>query len=159
MTFARNAGGDTITAAAGTFAGFAAGDIVTVDTGLDGDPNNRSFTVLAVDGAAAVLTLTAVNFVQGETRTTKVKNNKVAPAGDSEDFFVVNQLQSMVINQETQTGVETGDTLTLDGQSASDTYVINSTGTHGDVRNYVVNVLDTGAADDGVDNLTVRPRR
>jgi hypothetical protein len=32
----------------------------------------------------------------------------------------------MVINQGDQTGVETGDTLTPDGQSSSDTYVINS---------------------------------
>ncbi|MGY3658239.1 hypothetical protein [Bradyrhizobium sp. USDA 376] len=156
MTFARNAGGDTITAAAGTWAGFAVGDIVTVDTGIADDPNNRSFTVLNV--TATVLTLSAVNFVRAESVSAKVKNNKVAPAGDSEDFFIVNQLQSMVITQETQTGVETGDTLTLDGQSASDTYVINTTGTHGEVRNYVVNVLDTGAAADGVDNLTVYGR-
>ncbi len=81
-----------------------------------------------------------------------------APAGDGEDFFVVNQLQSMVINQQTTAGVATDETLTLDGQSGSDTYVINTTGTHGDVRNYVVNVLDSGAPDDGVDNLSVYGR-
>src|SRR5262249_23646906 len=79
MTFAQGGGGDTITAAAGTWAGFAAGDIITVDTGISGDPNNRSFTVLAVDGTAAVLTLSAVNFVKAETVNTKVKNNKTAP--------------------------------------------------------------------------------
>src|SRR5262249_14021553 len=50
------------------------------------------------------------------------------------------------------------DTLTLDGQAGTDTYVTNTTGTHGDKRNYVVNVLDTGNADDGVDNLSVYGR-
>src|SRR5262249_10561038 len=65
---------------------------------------------------------------------------------------------SMTINQETTAGVESGDTLTLDGQAASDTYVINTTGTHGVVRNYVINALDTGAPDDGVDSLSVYGR-
>src|SRR5262249_2772969 len=77
MTFARNAGGDTITALPGTWLGFAVGDIITVDTGVADDPNNRSFTVLNV--TATVLTLTAVNFVKAETLTAKVKNNKTAP--------------------------------------------------------------------------------
>src|SRR6185436_8987113 len=116
--------------------GFAIGDIITVDTGVADDPNNRSFTVLNV--GATVLTLSAVNFVKAETLTAKVKNNTVAPkASDSEAFFVVNQLHSMHIDQQTSAGVETGDTLTLDGQSASDTYVVNTTGSHGDFRNYV----------------------
>ena len=159
MTFTPLAGGDTITAAPGTWAGFVAGDIITVDAGV-GDPNSRSFTVMGVAGT--VLTLEQHKRVRYSLETVvngKAKNNKVAqPNSDGEDFFVVNQLQSMVINQETAAGVETGDTLTLDGQSGSDTYVINTTGTHGDVRNYVVNVLDTGATDDGVDNLSVYGR-
>ena len=44
-------------------------------------------------------------------------------------------------------------TLTLDGQAGSDHYIVNTTGSQGPDRNYVINVLDTGASDDGVDEL------
>src|SRR5262249_9313326 len=79
-----------------------------------------------------------------------------APTGDGEDFFFVNQLQSM--------NVASGHTLTLDGQDGTDTYTINTTGSQpcftGDAagatcHNYVVNVLDTGLPNSGVDNLIV----
>jgi hypothetical protein len=46
-------------------------------------------------------------------------------------------------------------TLTLDGLSDSDTYEVYTLGSQGDERNYIINVLDTGAEDDGVDELTV----
>ena len=36
-----------------------------------------------------------------------------------------------------------------------DYYTIYTTGSHGDVRNYVINVLDTGAPNDGVDELAI----
>ena len=78
-----------------------------------------------------------------------------APVGDAEDFFIVNQLQTMTIDQQTAAGVVGGDTLTLDGQSGTDTYVINTTGTQGVFRDYVINTLDSGAPDDGVDTLSV----
>ena len=48
---------------------------------------------------------------------------KTAPAGDSEDFLFVNQLQTMNVNG--------GHTLTLDGQDGTDTYVVNTTGSQG----------------------------
>lgn len=70
-----------------------------------------------------------------------------APLGDNEDLFNVNQLQTM--------NVAGGDTLTLDGQSGTDFYVINTTGSQGAQRDYVINVLDSGAANDGVDILSV----
>ena len=79
-----------------------------------------------------------------------------APVGDSEDFFFVNQLQTM--------NVGAGHQLTLDGQSGTDTYVINTTGSQpcfaGDTtgascHNYVVNALDTGNQTDGSDVLMV----
>jgi hypothetical protein len=135
--------------------GFSMGDIISVNAG-PGDPNNRNYTVIAV--TPMTLTLASRNLVTPESRTATVQDNKVAPAGDGEDYFVVNQLQSMVINQETSAGEATDESLTLDGQSGSDTYVINTTGTHGDVRNYVINVLDSGAPDDGVDNVSVYGR-
>src|SRR5262249_7324136 len=146
-----HAAGDTIDAAPTTWAGFAIGDVITVSATAKNP--SRTYTVQNV--TATTLTLNTRNLVTGETATATVKDNQVAPAGDSEDFFIVNQLQLMVINQETTAGVESGDTLTLDGQAGSDTYVVNTTGTHGDLRNYAINVLDTGAADDGVDNLSV----
>ena len=80
-----------------------------------------------------------------------------APAGDSEDFFFVNQLQTMNVNG--------GHTLTLDGQDGTDTYVVNTTGsqpclgadqiTGATCHNYVINVLDTGAPNRGSDVLIV----
>jgi hypothetical protein len=74
-----------------------------------------------------------------------------------EDFFFVNYLQTM--------DSADGNTLTLDGQSATDTYVINTTGSRSCLsgasngaatcHNYIINVLDTGAPDDGSDVLIV----
>ena len=55
---------------------------------------------------------------------------------DAEDFMTVNKLKTM--------GVAQGHTLTLDGQSDTDTYVVQTTGSQGALRNYVINVLDTG---------------
>ena len=82
-----------------------------------------------------------------------IPSTTVAPGGDGEDFFNVDQLQTM--------NVAAGYTLTLDGQGATDTYTVNTTGSQGCVanpttcHNYVVNALDTGAPTDGVDNLIV----
>ena len=82
-----------------------------------------------------------------------IPSTTVAPAGDGEDFFSVDQLQTM--------NVAAGYTLTLDGQAGTDTYTVNTTGSQGCVanptscHNYVVNALDTGAPTDGVDNLIV----
>src|SRR4029077_20972517 len=79
-----------------------------------------------------------------------------APLGDGDDFFVVNQLQTM--------NVAAGHTLTLDGQAGNNTYTINTTGSQpcfaGDptgapCHDYVINVLNTGAPDDGISYLTI----
>jgi hypothetical protein len=64
-----------------------------------------------------------------------------------DDLFLVKQLQTMA--------VASGHTLTLDGQEANDTYNIFTSGSLGSARDYVINVLDTGAPDDGVDYLTI----
>ena len=57
------------------------------------------------------------------------------------------QLQTM--------NVGAGHTLTLDGQEANDTYYIYTSGSRGNARDYVINVLDTGQPQDGVDYLTI----
>ncbi|HEX4526566.1 MAG TPA: hypothetical protein VH108_07475, partial [Gaiellaceae bacterium] len=95
-----------------------------------------------------------------------------SPAWDGEDFFYVNQLQSTydaTLNSTDQTAgltdIKAGHTLTLDGQSGTDTYVINTTGSQpcfqgtdssgSKCHNYTINVLDTGAPNDGSDALIV----
>ena len=70
-----------------------------------------------------------------------------APAGDGQDLLQVNQLKTM--------NVAAGHTLTLDGQGDTDTYIVNTLGSLISERNYVINVLDTGAKNDGIDTLTV----
>ncbi|MEO6494544.1 MAG: hypothetical protein ABIP99_17070 [Ilumatobacteraceae bacterium] len=77
---------------------------------------------------------------------------------DGEDRFTVWYLQSMnVITSPTglQSGVGAGQTLNLDGQGESDYYTVYTNGSHGNIRNYVINVLDTGAPDAGVDELAI----
>ena len=82
----------------------------------------------------------------------KTPAGSTAPTGDAEDVFIVNELRSMSVG-----------TLTLDGQAGTDTYAVYTTGSQGAPRDYVINVLDTGAKDDGVDTLAVfgvtAPRR
>ena len=78
---------------------------------------------------------------------------------DGEDVFAVYYLQSMdVVSRTGAAGTivpGAGHTLTLDGQADTDYYSVYTTGSHGATRNYVVNVLDTGAEDDGVDELAI----
>src|SRR5262249_36989019 len=89
-----------------------------------------------------------------------------APLNDGLDLFKVNQLKSMesarpLITPDHGYTVRR-DTLDLDGQAGTDTYLINTTGSMGakvgglgNVSDYVINVLDTGAKDDGIDTLTI----
>ncbi|HSO01714.1 MAG TPA: hypothetical protein VLS46_04250, partial [Gaiellaceae bacterium] len=77
---------------------------------------------------------------------------------DGEDRFVVWYLQDADVTERTPAGgtiAGAGHTLTLDGQADSDTYTVYTTGSRGDARHYVINVLDTGAEDDGVDEALV----
>src|SRR5207245_8477065 len=48
-----------------------------------------------------------------------------------------------------------GHTRPLHGQEAKDTYYIYTSGSRGNARDYVINVLDTGQPQDGVDYLTI----
>ena len=71
---------------------------------------------------------------------------KLSTGDDGEDRFFVYYLQSMAVGSG-QVGqpAGAGHTLTLDGQADSDTYTVQTTGSRGSVRNYVINILDTGA--------------
>ena len=97
----------------------------------------------------------------------------VYPPADGQDFITVNGLQTMfdpssaadATANPTTGDVRSAHTLTLDGQAGTDTYVINTTGSQACLganqisgstcHNYVINVLDTGAPDDGADVLIV----
>src|SRR5262249_31354762 len=103
-------------------------------------------------------------FLGGQTyaygSNTPTPAGMTAPLGDGQDTFIVNQLKSM----ESARSLVTPDhgytvrraTLDRDGQAGTDTYVINTTGSQSATpSDYVINVLDTGAKDDGVDTLTI----
>jgi len=76
---------------------------------------------------------------------------------DGEDRFIVYYLQDT--NTQTSPAKQTvaEHTLTLDGVSESDDYKIYTLGSNSDIdeRNNVINVLDTGLSNDGVDELTI----
>src|SRR5688500_14300830 len=74
---------------------------------------------------------------------------------DGEDRFRVFYLQDAdVVNNQLNTN-GAGHTLTLDGQADTDYYEVHTTGSRGNPRHYIVNALDTGASDDGVDELAI----
>ena len=69
---------------------------------------------------------------------------------DGEDRFTIVELQTM--------DVAAGHHLVLDGQAGTDRYEIRTVGSKANVtaqRDYVIDVLDSGAPDDGVDLLDV----
>ncbi len=86
-------------------------------------------------------------YLGGKTRIRGSQNLSALDEDDGEDRFRVYYLQTM------NTGA--GHTLTLDGQGESDYYEVFTTGSQGAVRDYIVNVLDTGAPDDGADELYI----
>ncbi|UWQ93699.1 hypothetical protein K3727_21740 (plasmid) [Rhodobacteraceae bacterium M382] len=88
--------------------------------------------------------LVTVNSLQLDTQ------GYIQTAGQ-EDEITVNTLMTM--NTYRDSGVR--DTLDLDGQEDTDVYVVNTTGTYGEQRDYVINVLDTGARNDGTDTLAI----
>ncbi|MFZ0529764.1 MAG: hypothetical protein WAL91_04410, partial [Propionicimonas sp.] len=79
-----------------------------------------------------------------------LSTDPVPPANDGEDRITVYYLQTM--------NVAGGHTLTLDGQHDTDFYTIYTTGsraTTSGIRDYVINILDTGAPNDGVDEAAI----
>ncbi|HEX6131969.1 MAG TPA: hypothetical protein VF044_09565, partial [Actinomycetota bacterium] len=79
---------------------------------------------------------------------------------DGEDVFTVWYLQSMdVVSAPAQladpAAPAADHSLTLDGQADTDYYTVYTTGSHTSYRNYAINVLDTGAQNDGVDELAI----
>jgi len=83
--------------------------------------------------------------------------SSVAGANDGEDRMTVYYLQDTLTRTSPDTAsVVAQHTLTLDGQADSDSYFIHTTGSNGvDDRNYIINILDKGAEDDGVDEAFI----
>jgi hypothetical protein len=80
-----------------------------------------------------------------------------APQGDAgSDQFVVNHLQTMPGGPGDTAPLETArPTLNLDGQNGSDTYLIRTNGSASVESDYVINVIDAGAADNEINTLIV----
>jgi hypothetical protein len=114
--------------------------------------NNAIYTILHV--TASTLMLAASPAVSNEGPVTATIAPFAGP-GSGSDFFVVNQLQSMENINGPDTPSAGGDALTLDGQGGGNTYVVNSAGSQHGQNNYVINVLDTGAPDEGTSSLSV----
>ncbi|MDH3308749.1 MAG: hypothetical protein OEO77_14700, partial [Acidimicrobiia bacterium] len=76
-----------------------------------------------------------------------------ALSDNDEDTFLVYFLQTMDVGSgQVTTAPGAGHTLTLDGRDDTDTYRVFTTGSDvANARNYVVNILDTGAPNDGAD--------
>ena len=79
----------------------------------------------------------------------------ITTAAGVEDTIIVDQLPSFASALESQTvdmdGDSVRDSLDLDGLGGTDFYIVNNTGN----EDYVINVLDSGAEDDGIDVLTI----
>ena len=86
-----------------------------------------------------------IQFGDSSASTINLGSKTRAFGNSGNDTFNVYYLQTMA--------VASGHTLTLDGQAGSDTYNVWTAGSQGAYRNYVINVLDTGTAADGTDNL------
>jgi len=133
-----NAFGDSTPAAGTAFLTRIWGD-TDVDTFQFGDPT----------GVAGGTTVDSPGFMLlgSKTRVFGSQNLSADDEPDGEDRFTVYYLQTM--------NVVGGHSLTLDGQAETDTYTVWTTGSQGSQRNYVVNVLDTGDENDGVDELAI----
>ena len=98
-----------------------------------------------------VVTTVVLGGVDADTfvfNQTSLVGSTAVYGGLGSDSFVVNQLASMDVTD--------GDTLTLDGQGAADLYTVNTAGSLStDAHNYVINVLDSGAPNDGSNVLVV----
>jgi hypothetical protein len=110
-------------------------------------------------GSAGYIFLGAKTTVHGNATSTST-------TADGEDEVTVWYLQSMdVVTSPTGlqdttpgtvgNGAGAGHVLTLDGQGETDHYSIYTSGSHGSIRNYIIQVLDTGLANQGVDELDV----
>ena len=121
-----------------------------VDTFWFGDPSGIGFGTTPGDPGYA--------FIGSKTRVHGSQNISSTDEADGEDIFTIWYLQTadvLAAPAGLADGPGAGHSLTLDGQAETDYYTVYTTGSHNSVRNYVINVLDTGASNDGVDELAI----
>lgn len=124
-----------------------------VDTIQFGDPTGDPYTT---GGGGTTQGNNGYLFLGSKTRAygTDVADTT---SNNDEDSLTVYYLQSMNVGSgQLNTAPGAGHTLTLDGRQDSDTYEIWTTGSAlAFQRNYVINILDTGLANDGVDEASI----
>jgi len=130
-----------------------------VDTFQLGDPSGANSCSSALAGCSTAASsgyifLGSKTFIRGGEDLNPAGDGAHDPSvADGEDRFIVWYLQSMDVTPYgvLPTADGAGHDLTLDGQADSDFYYVYATGSRGDVRHYVINILDTGAEADGSD--------
>jgi len=104
---------------------------------------------------------TQTNLYGSNSSATPAAGANEATDVDGRDSFTVNKLRTMTTHRNGAiSGEDRRDTLNLDGQGDTDTYTVFTGGslggnTGGQLRDYIVNVLDTGAKGDGEDTLDI----
>ena len=140
-----------------------------IDTFQFGDRSGVTGGEIAGDGLSTFASdgyifLGSKTIVRGSNSAVTVGDAGHDPSiADGEDRFTVWYLQSMDVRTAPATPDDptvavtsgAGHVLNLDGQADTDYYTIYTTGSHGATRNYVVDVLDTGAPNDGQDELAI----
>ncbi len=129
------------------------GTVMFLQGTIGADQLNASSTPLYDARIFGNLDADTITFEQ-TTLTSRVRvYGSIAPTGatpptpDGEDHLIVDRLETMAVAR--------NQTLTLDGQAGSDVYEIFTTGSRGASRDYVINVLDSGAPGDGADVLAI----
>jgi hypothetical protein len=120
---------------------------VDTDSFQFGDPSGAAGTTTwGQDGYVFIGSVTRVHGSQDIDST----------GDDGEDRFIVYFLQDADVTTGQLMQSAARHTLTLDGQADTDYYEVYTLGSNGaDQRNNVINVLDTGAENDGVDELMI----
>jgi hypothetical protein len=125
-----------------------------VDTFQFGDPSGED---LVPAGSKTTWGNPGYIFIGSKTRV-HGSQDADSTGDDGEDQFIIYYLQSAdVVGSPADLATDdgAGHSLTLDGQADTDYYTIYTTGSHGSIRNYVINILDTGDENDGVDEATI----
>jgi len=154
VTFGDDGTNLTISRSTGSFItdGFRVGQTIDVSATLTDnfDDNNGTYEILSVTDTTITLTATDSWATDGITI-----DDVALTTNDGEDRFFVYYLQDTATQTGPNVTTVAEHTLTLDGQADTDYYEVHTLGSQGDPRNYVINVLDTGTEDDGVDQLTI----
>ena len=125
--------------------------IITITGGTDRD-------IFQLGDATGLPTAGTPKTSPGDPGYIKFESKARVEGGGNLDTFRVFYLQSTDVTTSPSNVSGAGHSVTLDGQSGVDNYEIFTTGSStaaGVARNYVINILDTGAPADGADTATI----